>query len=84
MFQKDLINWYEKNKRPLIFRQEKDAYKIWISEIMAQQTRIESMLPYYERFIEQIPDIYTLAHISDERLYKLITSRMLRNTNQSS
>ena len=46
-FQEDLIGWYRIHKRPLLFRQDADAYKIWISEIMAQQTRIEAMLPYF-------------------------------------
>lgn len=71
MFQEELINWYEKNKRPLIFRQQKKAYNIWISEIMAQQTRIEAMLPYYERFIQELPDLPSLACVPDEKLYKL-------------
>ena len=71
MFQDDLINWYNVHKRDLIFRKDKDPYKIWISEIMAQQTRIEAMLPYYTRFLAEIPDIETLASIDDERLQKL-------------
>ena len=70
-FQEDLLTWYQKNKRPLLFRQDANAYKIWISEIMAQQTRIEAMLPYFERFIEKVPDIPTLATIADEQLNKL-------------
>lgn len=47
-FQKDLIDWYIHNHRPLEFRLKKDPYEIWISEIMAQQTRIEAMLPYFK------------------------------------
>ena len=70
-FQEDLIGWYRIHKRPLLFRQDADAYKIWISEIMAQQTRIEAMLPYFERFIEKVPDIPALAMIADEQLNKL-------------
>ena len=56
-FQRELLKWYQDNKRELTFRKEKDAYKIWISEIMAQQTRIEAMLPYFERFMEACPNM---------------------------
>ena len=52
-FQKDLINWYAQNHRPLEFRLKKDPYEIWISEIMAQQTRIEAMLQALDKGITQ-------------------------------
>lgn len=68
--QQSLLEWYQENKRPLIFREKKDAYSIWISEIMAQQTRIEAMLAYYERFIEQFPTLPDLANADDEKLHK--------------
>ena len=68
--QQSLLEWYQENKRPLIFREKKDAYSIWISEIMAQQTRIEAMLGYYERFIKQFPTLKDLAHAEDEELHK--------------
>lgn len=71
MFQFDLLDWYEKNARKLEFRERKDAYSIWISEIMAQQTRIEAMLPYYSRFIQELPDMKSLAECDDEKLNKL-------------
>lgn len=71
MFQFDLLEWYEENARKLEFREKKDAYSIWISEIMAQQTRIEAMLPYYSRFIAQLPDMKSLAECDDEKLNKL-------------
>lgn len=70
-FQEDLIQWYQEHKRELAFRQEKNAYKIWISEIMAQQTRIEAMLPYFTRFIQELPDMASLAGVDDQRLNKL-------------
>lgn len=70
-FQEDLLSWYEINQRPLPFRQSKNAYQIWISEIMAQQTRIEAMLPYFEVFVKELPDIVSLANVSDEKLHKL-------------
>ena len=71
MFQDDLLIWYEKNARKLEFREKKDAYSIWISEIMAQQTRIEAMLPYYHRFIKELPDMKALSECDDEKLNKL-------------
>ncbi len=66
-----IIQWYQKNKRILPWRREKNPYYIWISEIMLQQTRIEAVKIYYERFIKEIPDIETLAYIEEEKLLKL-------------
>lgn len=60
-FTKRLLDWYYKNKRDLPFRNQKDPYKIWVSEIMAQQTQIVTMLPYYERWITSFPDVESLA-----------------------
>jgi A/G-specific adenine glycosylase len=65
-----LIDWYEAHARPLAFRQDKDPYKIWVSEIMAQQTRIEAMLDKYETFIRQYPTIQDLADADEESLHK--------------
>lgn len=56
-----LIEWYNINKRPLPFREKRDPYAIWVSEIMAQQTRIDSMIPYYQRWMEKWPTIESLA-----------------------
>lgn len=70
-FQKDLLEWYVKNHRPLEFRLKKDPYAIWISEIMAQQTRIEAMLPYYRRWMKELPDIESVARCEDEKIHKL-------------
>lgn len=56
-----LLNWYYKNHRELPFRSQKDPYKIWVSEIMAQQTQIVTMLPYYEKWITSFPSIQDLA-----------------------
>lgn len=71
MFQTELMDWYLKNHRPLEFRLSKDPYRIWISEIMAQQTRIEAMLPYYKRWMDTLPNIESVAKCDDEKLYKL-------------
>ncbi len=66
-----LLAWYDANKRLLPFRLHPDPYHIWVSEIMLQQTRMETVLPYFERFIQAVPSIEALANISDDRLLKL-------------
>ncbi|MCI8469933.1 MAG: A/G-specific adenine glycosylase [Clostridia bacterium] len=66
-----IIEWYQENKRELPWRKEKNPYHIWISEIMLQQTRIEAVKQYYERFLKQIPTIEALAEIEEEKLLKL-------------
>ncbi len=57
-----LIEWYKVNHRDLLFRQSRDPYRIWVSEVMAQQTKIDVMLPYYERWIEKWPTVVDLAN----------------------
>ncbi len=69
-FQKILL-WYSKNKRALPWRKTKDPYKIWLSEIMLQQTRVVQGLPYYQRFIEQFPTVEYLAKAKEEQVLKL-------------
>ncbi|MBQ3489965.1 MAG: A/G-specific adenine glycosylase [Clostridia bacterium] len=66
-----LLLWYEKNKRILPWRVNPSPYHVWISEIMLQQTRIEAVIPYYERFLQEIPDVASLAAVSDDKLMKL-------------
>ncbi|MCI8401627.1 MAG: A/G-specific adenine glycosylase [Lachnospiraceae bacterium] len=66
-----LADWYRENGRALPWRQDRDAYKIWISEIMLQQTRIEAVKPYYARFMEELPDLSALAQVEEDRLLKL-------------
>lgn len=66
-----LTKWYQKNKRALPWRIQKTAYAIWISEIMCQQTRIDTVIPYYERFMATLPTIETLANVEDDILLKL-------------
>ncbi len=60
----NLITWYRANARDLPFRHSRDPYRIFISEMMLQQTQVATMLPYYERFIARFPDIETLAQAS--------------------
>ena len=68
---KPLMNWYSKDHRILPWRSKPDGYRVWISEIMLQQTRVEAVKPYFERFMEALPDIEELSRVSEERLLKL-------------
>lgn len=70
-FQQDLLSWYDDNKKPLPWRKTTEPYKIWISEIMSQQTQVETVMPYYERFMKKYPTIETLAQADDAELLKL-------------
>ena len=66
-----LLTWYPSHKRELPWRDNPSPYLVWISEIMLQQTRIETVIPYYERFIKELPDVKALAEVEEERLMKL-------------
>ena len=66
-----LLPWYEEKKRSLPWRQDRDPYHIWISEIMLQQTRVEAVKGYYTRFLSVLPDIPALAACDDDTLHKL-------------
>lgn len=66
-----IIKWYQENKRELPWRKEKNPYFIWISEIMLQQTRIEAVMQYYQRFLENLPTLSDLAQVEEEKLLKL-------------
>lgn len=68
---KPLMEWYSQNKRQLPWREDKNPYHVWVSEIMLQQTRIEVVKKYYERFMKELPEIKDLAEIQEERLLKL-------------
>ena len=65
------MDWYRINARDLPWRRTRNAYAIWISEIMLQQTRVAAVIPYYERFIRELPDVPALANVDDDRLHKL-------------
>lgn len=65
-FQQALLDWYDTNRRDLPWRREHDPYRIWVSEVMLQQTRVEAVIPYYERFIARFPDAAALAAASEE------------------
>ena len=66
-----LLRWYDKNARDLPWRRTRDPYRVWVSEIMLQQTRVEAAIPYYERFLESFPTLQALADAPEERLLKL-------------
>ena len=67
---KKLLQWYQENKRDLPWRHTKDAYKIWISETMLQQTRVDTVIPYYERFLKTVPSIKALSNVREDILLK--------------
>ncbi len=66
-----LEEWYRENARSLPWRKDNLPYHVWVSEIMLQQTRVAAVVNYYERFMQELPDIYSLAQVSEERLLKL-------------
>lgn len=66
-----LVLWYAENARPLPWREGREPYRVWLSEIMLQQTRIEAVRPYYARFLEEAPTVAALAALPDDRLMKL-------------
>ncbi|WP_211748373.1 A/G-specific adenine glycosylase [Paenibacillus sp. Marseille-Q4541] len=70
-FSTELLNWYMENKRDLPWRRHRDPYYIWVSEIMLQQTRVETVKPYFERFITRFPTISDLAEAPEEDVLKL-------------
>ena len=69
-FRQKLLAWYDANKRDLPWRRSKNPYHIWVSEIMLQQTRVDTVIPYYERFLEWFPTVESLAIAPEERLLK--------------
>jgi A/G-specific adenine glycosylase len=68
---KDLISWYSENKRDLPWRKTADAYHIWVSEVMLQQTQVNTVLPYYQKFLERFPDLKHLARANLQAVLKI-------------
>ena len=66
-----LLAWYDEHKRTLPWRGERDPYKVWVSEIMLQQTRVAAVIPYYQRWMEALPTVAHLAAVDEEELMKL-------------
>lgn len=69
-FQQDLIGWFEAEQRDLPWRKYKDPYKVWVSEIMLQQTRVDTVIPYFLRFIAQFPTIEALSMAEEDKVLK--------------
>lgn len=69
-FQADLINWFINEQRDLPWRKDKDPYKVWVSEIMLQQTRVDTVIPYFNNFIEKFPTPEALASAHEDQVLK--------------
>src|SRR5437867_11769458 len=67
-FQRLLLDWYARRRRKLPWRSRPEPYRIWVSEIMLQQTQVQTVLRYYERFMERFPDIQTLAKSTEKEV----------------
>src|SRR5262245_50274939 len=70
-FQNKLIGWFGKNKRPLPWRRLYGAYEVWVSEIMLQQTQMDTVLPYFDRWMKAFPSLDALAAADEKRVLKL-------------
>jgi A/G-specific adenine glycosylase len=71
-FAQQLLHWHRHhNQRHMPWKGEQDPYRIWLSEIMLQQTRVEQGLPYYKRFVEAFPTIRDLADAPDQQVFKM-------------
>lgn len=71
LFEQDLLAWYSKNKRDLPWRHRHDAYGIWISEMMLQQTQVNTVIPFYERFLNRFPTVFDLAKADEQEVLNL-------------
>ena len=70
-FQKRLLRWFRAHKRDLPWRSSRDPYRVWIAEVMLQQTRIAAVMPYYQRFLQRLPDVESLARAPLPEVLKL-------------
>ncbi|MDI9502600.1 MAG: A/G-specific adenine glycosylase [Peptoniphilaceae bacterium] len=71
IFSDALLQWFDANRREMPWREEPSPYRVWVSEIMLQQTRVSAVIPYFMRFIEQLPDVYALAAAKEDTLLLL-------------
>jgi A/G-specific adenine glycosylase len=69
--QDPLLDWYKENSRDLPWRQTSDPYAIWVSEVMLQQTRVETVIPYYQRWLEEFPTLEDLADAEEDQVLKI-------------
>ena len=70
-FRQGLVEWFNKEQRDLPWRHTKEPYKMWVSEVMLQQTRVDTVIPYYNRFMEKYPTAESLAYAPEEELLKM-------------
>ncbi len=70
-FRRRLLKWFATNARDLPWRKSRDPYRVWVSEIMLQQTQVETVKAYFERFVRELPDVRTLANADEERVLRL-------------
>ncbi|MCJ7843323.1 A/G-specific adenine glycosylase [Lederbergia sp. NSJ-179] len=70
-FREDLLNWFIHEQRDLPWRKDNHPYKVWVSEIMLQQTRVDTVIPYFERFMEEFPTMEAFAAADDESVLKI-------------
>jgi A/G-specific adenine glycosylase len=70
-FAPKILNWYHEHQRDLPWRQTRDPYRVWLSEIILQQTRVAQGMPYYLSFVETFPTVYDLAEAPEEQVLKL-------------
>ncbi len=71
IFHHDLLAWFKQNQRELPWRKTKNPYAIWISEIMLQQTQVQTVIPYFERFLKQFPTVGALADADINNVLKV-------------
>ncbi|MCA9563955.1 MAG: hypothetical protein KC561_10725, partial [Myxococcales bacterium] len=69
-FSRSVVTWYRAGHRQLPWRETRDPYLIWLSEVMLQQTQAATVIPYFEAFREAYPDVYSLAAASDQEVLK--------------
>jgi A/G-specific adenine glycosylase len=70
-FRKQLLAWFRQSQRDLPWRRTRDPYRVWLSEIMLQQTRVAAVVPYYQRFLERFPSLHALAAAPEEEVLRL-------------
>ncbi|MEL7223063.1 MAG: hypothetical protein AAGJ93_17195 [Bacteroidota bacterium] len=70
-FSQFLLSWYQQNKRDLPWRHTTDPYKIWLSEIILQQTRVVQGMPYYQKFVAEFPTVFDLAAADEQQVLRL-------------
>ena len=70
-FSSTILNWYQLHKRDLPWRTTRDPYRVWLSEIILQQTRVNQGLPYYLKFVEAFPTVCELAKADEQQVLKL-------------